>query len=167
MLTRKLREMKIKPAQTKLEIERVRNLFLEYETFLDADLCFQSFKEELASLPGKYSPPNGNLLIAVDGEKMVGCVAIRGLDENICEMKRLYVKPETRGTGIGRLLAQNIIKIAVELGYSLMRLDTLDRLTEAMNLYESLGFRRIEPYYENPIPGAVYWELELKRNGAG
>ncbi|MDY6879156.1 MAG: GNAT family N-acetyltransferase [Thermodesulfobacteriota bacterium] len=153
--------MRIKQAQTKIEIEEVRKLFREYEAFLDVDLCFQSFEEELAGLPGKYSRPSGDLLIGLDGERTVGCVAVRKLDDNVCEMKRLFVRPEARGTGLGRRLAQEIIMVARELGYSLMRLDTLDRLTEAMHLYEILGFRRRESYYKNPVPGVVYWELEL------
>lgn len=154
--------MRIKQAQTKTEIEEVRKLFLEYEAFLDIDLCFQSFEEELAGLPGKYSRPNGDLLIGLDGERIVGCVAVRKLEDGVCEMKRLFVKPEARGTGLGRQLAQEIILVAQKLGYSLMRLDTLDRLTEAMHLYEALGFQRTEPYYENPLVGVVYWELDLK-----
>ena len=154
--------MRIKQAQTKTEIEEVRKLFQEYEAFLNVDLCFQSFEDELASLPGRYSRPNGDLLIGLDGERAVGCVAIRKLDDGVCEMKRLFVRPIARGTGLGRRLAQEIIVIARELGYSLMRLDTLERLTEAMHLYETFGFRKIEPYYENPLPGVVYWELALR-----
>ncbi|MGD9162916.1 MAG: GNAT family N-acetyltransferase [Desulfobacteraceae bacterium] len=154
--------MKIKQAQTETELEEVRKLFLEYEVFLDVDLCFQSFKEEFASLPGKYSRPGGDLLIGLDGNRTVGCVAVRRLDDGVCEMKRLFVKPEARETGLGRQLVREIIGIARELGYSLMRLDTLDRLTEAMHLYETLGFQRTEPYYENPLPGVVYWEFDLK-----
>jgi len=118
-------------------------------------------------LPGKYSHPDGDLIVAVNGGKTVACVALRRLDNNICEMKRLYVKPENKGAGLGRALSQKIIKIAKELGYSFMRLDTLDRLTEAMYLYKTLGFKRIAPYYENPIAGAVYLELELKRKNTG
>ena len=157
--------MNIKHVQTKTEIEAVRKLFREYEAFLDVDLCFQSFEEELADLPGKYSRPSGDLLIGFDGKSVVGCVAVRKLDDGVCEMKRLYVRPEARGTGLGRRLAQEIIKISQELDYALMRLDTLDRLAEAMQLYESLGFRRTAPYYKNPLPGVVYWELDLKGRG--
>ena len=161
------KKMIIKQAQTKTEIEEVRKLFREYETFLDVDLCFQSFKEEIACLPGKYSRPSGDLLVGLDGKRTVGCVAVRKLDDGVCEMKRLFVRPEARGKGLGRRLAQEIIVVARELGYSLMRLDTLDRLTEAMHLYETLGFRRTEPYYENPLSGVVYWELELNEERAG
>ena len=155
--------MEIRQALTKTEIEDVRGLFREYESFLDVDLCFQSFEEELAGLPGKYTPPGGGLLIAVDGERTVGTVAIRRLSPEICEMKRLYVKPEARGMGLGRALSRQIVETAKEIGYSKMRLDTLDKLTSALRLYTSMGFKKIRPYYENPIPGAVYLELDLNR----
>jgi GNAT superfamily N-acetyltransferase len=154
--------MRIKQAQTKKEIEDARKLFREYEAFLDVDLCFQGFQEELDGLPGRYSRPSGDLLIGLDGERTVGCVAVRKLDEAACEMKRLFVRPEARGTGLGTKLAQEIIAVAQELGYNLMRLDTLDRLTEAMHIYKELGFRRTAPYYDNPLPGVVYWELALR-----
>ncbi len=159
--------MRLKQVQTKKEIEEVRSLFREYEAFLDVDLCFQSFEEELASLPGKYSRPNGDLFIGIDGEKTVGCVAVRKLADGVCEMKRLFVRPEARGKGLGRKLATEIIIAARELGYSLMRLDTLDKLTNAMHLYETLGFRKTAPYYENPLFGVVYWELELQEEKTG
>lgn len=159
--------MRIKHAQTPSEIAAVRRLFREYEAFLDVDLCFQGFEEELAGLPGKYAAPSGGLLIALDGENAVGCVAVRRLEGGVCEMKRLFVRPEVRGKGLGRQLAQDIIAVAHDLGYTRMRLDTLDRLTEAMHLYESLGFRRTAPYYENPLPGVAYWELALTQEKAG
>jgi putative acetyltransferase len=154
-------EMKIKRAESLSEIDEVRRLFREYEAFLGADLSFQNFENELASLPGKYAPPRGALLIGLAERDVAGCVALRELSYGVCEMKRLFVRPESRGTGLGRLLAQEIIAVARDLGYSLMRLDTLDRLRDAMQLYETLGFRRTDPYYENPLPGAVYWELDL------
>ncbi|MDY6966247.1 MAG: GNAT family N-acetyltransferase [Halobacteriota archaeon] len=159
--------MRIKQAETTDEIDKVRQLFREYEAYLGVNLCFQNFEEELASLPGKYAPPGGALLIGLDGERTVGCVAIRKLDDGICEMKRLFVRPEARGTGLGRQLAQEIIIVAQQLGYSLMRLDTLDRLSEAMLLYENFGFRRIKSYYENPLPGVVFLELELNKKMNG
>lgn len=153
--------MKIKQAQTKTDIEEVRNLFREYETALNVDLCFQSFKEELDNLPGKYSPPYGDLLLALNNERAIGCVAVRRLNNDECEMKRLYIRPEARGFGLGRRLAQEIIMIARKLGYSIMRLDTLEKLTEAMCLYKALGFQKTEPYYENPLPDVVFWKLNL------
>ena len=151
----------IRCAQSPAEIDEVRLLFREYERFLGVDLCFQSFEEELAQLPGKYAPPSGGLLIGVMDGVLQGCVAVRGLDEEVCEMKRLFVRPQARGTGMGRRLAEEIIALARGLGYRLMRLDTLERLVEAMQLYQSLGFQRRAPYYANPLPGVVYLELAL------
>jgi ribosomal protein S18 acetylase RimI-like enzyme len=153
--------MKTQQVQTEAEIDMIRSLFREYEAFLNVDLCFQGFEKELARLPGKYSPPDGALLLGLIGDEAVGCVALRKIDEGVCEMKRLYVNPTARGTGLGRKLVDDIIAIARARGYALMRLDTLDTLTEAMNLYQRLGFRQIAPYYENPLPGAIYWELTL------
>ena len=159
--------LKIKQAQTPAEIEEVRRLFREYEAFLDVDLCFQGFEEELAGLPGKYASPGGALLIGICEDRTVGCVALRELEDGVCEMKRLFVRPEARGTGLGRQLAHEIVRFARELGYSLMRLDTLDKLNEAMRLYEKLGFRRTKPYYQNPLPGVVFWELNLDKERTG
>ncbi|MHC4398832.1 MAG: GNAT family N-acetyltransferase [Planctomycetota bacterium] len=159
--------MKIIPAESPGEIEEVRRLFREYEAFLGVDLCFQRFEEELAGLPGKYAPPGGALMIGSTEDKVVGCVAIRELGDGVCEMKRLFVRPEFRGRGFGRKLASGAVNVARQIGYSLMRLDTLDRLTEAIRLYKSLGFRQTEPYYENPLPGVVYWELDLKTTRTG
>jgi ribosomal protein S18 acetylase RimI-like enzyme len=157
--------MEIKRAQTDNEMAEVRRLFRAYESALGVDLTFQGFDQELASLPGKYAPPTGDLLVGRMQGRILGCVAVRRLEDDICEMKRLYVRPEGRGAGLGRRLAQRIIVAARSLGYASMRLDTLDRLTGAMRLYESLGFRRIDPYYGNPLPGVVYWELDLKPAG--
>ncbi len=153
--------MNIRQARTANEIEIVGQLFREYEAFLGVDLDFQSFEEELAGLPGKYQCPDGELLIGQEGNQVLGCVALRRLDEHSCEMKRLYVRPEGRGTGLGRQLAEAIIASARDLGYATMRLDTLGRLSEAMQLYESLGFRKTEAYYDNPLSGVVYWALDL------
>jgi len=154
--------MKIKRVETPDEIEAVRSLFREYEDYLDVDLCFQNFEEELAGLPGKYAPPDGLLLLAWEGSEAAGCGALRKLGEDTCEMKRLYVKPQFRGQGLGIALAKRLIDGAADLGYATMLLDTLDKLTEAMKIYESLGFVRTGPYYQNPLAGAVYWKLILR-----
>jgi putative acetyltransferase len=148
-------------AKNSNQIEDVRHLFREYEQFLSLDLSFQNFEDELAGLPWQYSPPDGALLIAIAAKQLVGCVALRKLADGVCEMKRLFVRPPYRGHGFGRLLADRIVKEAFALGYKIMRLDTLDRLKETMKLYESLGFRRRSPYYDNPLPGVIYWELDL------
>jgi GNAT superfamily N-acetyltransferase len=147
-------------AETPSHLEAARLLFREYERFLAVDLCFQNFKAELAELPGKYAPSQGGaLLLAMEGNQAAGCVALRGLEPVICEMKRLFVRPTHRGLGVGRRLAMRIIEEARTLGYERMRLDTLARLTEAVRLYRSLGFVEISAYYSNPLPGVVYWEL--------
>jgi putative acetyltransferase len=159
--------VKIKAAQSPDEIEEVRHLFWEYEIFLGEDLSFQGFEDELAALPGKYAPPTGALFIAVNGEGTAGCVALRKLEDAVCEMKRLFVRPQFRGRGLGRQLAVRIVDQAIRLGYSMMLLDTLDRLEKAMKLYESLGFVRTEPYYHNPLPGVVYWKLDLGGRPSG
>jgi len=153
--------MKIKLAVTPDEIEAVRRLFLEYEAYLDVDLCFQRFSEELDGLPGKYAPPEGMLLLAWDGRESAGCGALRKFGHGSCEMKRLYVKPKYRGLGLGTTLARRLIDGAVHIGYSTMLLDTLDRLKAAMKIYESLGFVRTDPYYQNPLTDVVYWKLDL------
>ncbi len=143
------------------QLGHIRQLFREYATFLGFDLAFQGFDEELAGLPGEYSPPAGRLLLAIHEGKVAGCVAVREIEGRICEMKRLYVRPEFRGMGIGRALATAAVHEAKRAGYSRMRLDTVPALAEAIALYRSLGFREIEPYRYNPIEGATFWELEL------
>ncbi len=143
------------------DVAAVRGLFLEYQAALGVDLCFQGFDHELAGLPGDYAPPRGRLLVArVDGEA-VACVALRPLGTGACEMKRLYVRPSRRGLGLGRALAEAVIDEARRAGYEWMRLDTLPSMSQAAALYERLGFRDIEPYYENPVPGARFLQLEL------
>ena len=139
----------------------IRELFREYADSIEVDLCFQSFDRELAELPGKYAPPAGRLLLAEVGHQPAGCVALRSLETSTAEMKRLYVRPEFRGQRIGRALATEIIVAARELGYERMRLDTLATMSEAIGLYESLGFQRIPPYYHNPSTLAVFFELKL------
>jgi len=156
--------MRIIQVHTTSDIEAVRTLFREYERFLGVDLCFQGFEEELATLPGRYAPPQGRLLLAQVGEQAAGCVALRPLQEaGVCEMKRLFIRPAYRGQGLGLMLAQRIIHAAITVGYTVMRLDTLDTLERAMQLYETLGFRRCAPYYANPLPGVVYWERALSK----
>jgi ribosomal protein S18 acetylase RimI-like enzyme len=142
-------------------IKTVRDLFEEYASSLCISLDFQDFDEELTKLPGVYSPPNGRLLIAYVKKHIVGCVALRKIDNSICEMKRLYVKPQYRGLKIGRSLTEKIIEHARQIGYSHMRLDTLPTMHEARSLYRSFGFVEIKPYRYNPIEGAVYMELKL------
>jgi putative acetyltransferase len=148
-------------ASTAEEIEQARNLFREYEQSLDTDLCFQGFEGELAELPGAYAPPRGRLLLAREGEILAGCGALRPLSEETCEMKRLYVRDEFRGHGVGKLLAETLIAEARSIGYEAMRLDTLPSMTAAIPLYRALGFREIPPYTVNPVPGALFMEKKL------
>jgi ribosomal protein S18 acetylase RimI-like enzyme len=144
-------------AATMEDLDEIRLMLREYAAWLEIDLCFQNFEEELAGLPGEYSPPRGRLLIAEGG----GCVAVRPIDDETCEMKRLYVRPEGRGLGLGRRLVLAIIKEARAIGYRRMRLDTMPKMGGAQRLYEALGFRDIEAYRYNPEPGARFLELEL------
>jgi ribosomal protein S18 acetylase RimI-like enzyme len=149
-------------AQTDAEIEAARVLFREYETWLDVDLCFQGFEKELAGLPGKYAPPAGRLFLATENEAVAGCVALRQVDEKISEMKRLFVREDFRGSGLGRKLIVRLIDEARNAGYERMRLDTLpERMPAALRLYEALGFREIEPYYDSPLGSTIFLELEL------
>jgi len=151
----------IKIVESAPEIEITRTLLQEYATSLGFDLCFQDFDKELADLPGQYSPPEGCLMLVLVGEEIAGCVALRKFGERICEMKRLYVRPQFRGRGFGRKLAMAIIEKAKEIGYRLIRLDTLDSMIEAIELYRSLGFVEINDYRFNPIEGACFFELRL------
>lgn len=148
-------------AKSQKELGHIRKLFLEYAESLNFNLCFQDFEKELKELPGEYAPPEGSLLLALYENKIAGCVALRKLSEGICEMKRLYVRPAYRGKGLGKKLAVKIIKEARKIGYKKMRLDTIPSMVEAIELYRSLGFKKIEPYRYNPIEGAIYMELKL------
>lgn len=137
----------------------MRQLFEEYAASLSFDLCFQNFQQELDGLPGDYAPPDGRLWLAIsDRGEAAGCVALRRLEQNIGEMKRLYVRPEHRGMGLGKRLAQKLLEEAGLIGYQRIRLDTTPEMAGAIRLYESLGFKRIAPYRPNPIEGAIYME---------
>jgi putative acetyltransferase len=142
-------------------LDDARDLFVEYANAIAVDLCFQSFEQELATLPGRYAPPEGRLRVAFSGSAAAGCVALRNIGAGLCEMKRLYVRPQFRAQGLGRTLAESVITDARTIGYERMRLDTLASMAAAIALYESLGFARIPPYYDNPNAGAVFMELKL------
>jgi len=144
------------------DMATVRDLFLEYAAWLDFDLCFQGFDQELASLPGKYAPPGGGLWLAHIEGALAGVVGLRPLDEEAAELKRLWIRPGFRGHGLGRRLTETAIGAARSAGYRALRLDTIGGLmAEARALYESLGFREIPPYYDNPHPEVSYLELRL------
>jgi ribosomal protein S18 acetylase RimI-like enzyme len=149
-------------AASQEQLAQVRELFLEYAGSLGFSLCFQSFDQELAGLPGDYAPPQGRLLLAKYDGQLAGCVALHQIEDGICEMKRLYVRPQARGKRLGRALADYLIAEARQIGYRKMRLDTVEPvMKEAVAMYRRLGFREIPPYRENPIAGALYMELDL------
>ena len=144
------------------EVDDARTLFQEYASSLGINLCFQNFEKELAELPGDYAPPTGRLYLAVTNDGVAGCIALRKLGEGLCEMKRLYVRPAFRGTGLGRKLSERIIADARAIGYASMRLDTLPgKMDQAIVLYRSLGFKSIPSYYDNPYDDVAFMELEL------
>ncbi|KAI7198648.1 hypothetical protein KC343_g9568 [Hortaea werneckii] len=167
----------ISPAETQEDLNAIVQLFEAYALALGIELSFQDFASEVASLPGKYASPTGCLFLARDGAgRGVGCVGLRplpvneddgGNDDDVaaevtcCEMKRLYVDPNQRGSGLGRLLAERVVCEASRMGYQRMRLDTLPSMLSARALYKALGFREIEPYYRTPIDGTIFMELEL------
>jgi len=155
--------LSIREATSSSDVQVARKLFQEYAASLESSLCFQGFDQELAGLPGKYAPPAGRLLLAFQGEAAAGCVALRPLEQGICEMKRLFVRPEYRKGGVGRLLAERLIQEARQSGYQRMRLDSLPHMKPALQLYRELGFQSIAPYTINPVAGAVFLELQLER----
>jgi putative acetyltransferase len=155
----------ITTALSGVDLQQLRDLFTDYAQTLRIDLCFQNFENELANLPGDYDAPRGGLLIArVDGLP-AGCCALRALDgvdyANACEMKRLFVRPEFRGLGLGRKLVESTLETARLAAYDCVLLDTLDDMEAARALYEELGFEEIPPYYYNPIAGAHYLKADL------
>ena len=157
-----INSLDIQRAESQEQIASIRELFVEYVQSLGFSLCFESFDQELAALPGDYAPPDGRLLLATSNGDLAGCVALRKLEPEICEMKRLYVRPQFRGKGLGRELAEEIIAEARQLGYKKLRLDTFEAIMKtAVAMYRQLSFREIPSYRTNPIEGALYMELQL------
>lgn len=153
--------MIIREALDEEDIEAARALDVEYVESLGVDLGFQNFEKEIAEFPGEYAPPTGCLLVAREHDEAVGCVAVRKIDARVCEMKRLYVRPQFHGRGWGKHLALAAIEHARSLGYEKMRLDTLPTMRAAAALYRSLGFEQIEAYRYNPVEGSLFMELKL------
>jgi putative acetyltransferase len=148
--------------ETDAQVTVVRALIREYAAWIDVDLCFQEIDEEIDGLPGKYAAAHGGvLLLALSGTQPAGCIALRVLEAGVCEMKRLWVRDAFRGARLGELLARTILRRAADLGYAVIRLDTLAHMTHAQRLYAQLGFREIPAYYDNPIPGTIYLEKTL------
>lgn len=157
-----IREITIRDASSSTDIATLRQLFQEYAQSMGFTLCFQGFDKEMAGLPGDYAPPAGALLLASCGEEIAGCVALRALQPGICEMKRLYVRPRFRGKGAGLALMRSVMDKARQLGYTKMRLDTLEPLMkDAVTMYRKSGFREIPPYGPTPVAGALCMELDL------
>jgi ribosomal protein S18 acetylase RimI-like enzyme len=154
----------IAPVRTDNDLAATAALFVAYAASLDVDLSYQDFEVELATMPGLYAPPDGELMLAraLDG-KPVGCVALRPIASGRCEMKRLYVSPLARGRGLGKALAEAAIDAAERIGYREMRLDSLPSMADAQALYRKLGFDVVEPYYDSPVPGTVFMRRRLKR----
>jgi len=154
--------LQIVPAESTAHLDLVRELLLEYWENRNLSLYVFNFDQELAGLPGDYAPPDGGLFLAYYNGGISGCVALRKLEPDICEMKRLYLRPKFRGKGIGKFLAQFIIAEAKKMGYKRMRLDTIQsNMQEAIALYRQLGFNEIAAYRVNPIPGVIFMELVL------
>jgi putative acetyltransferase len=160
--TSALKDFAVVQAESPAQIAQARELFLEYAQSLGFSLCFQNFDQELASLPGDYAPPEGRLLLATYEGQLAGCVALHKIEGGICEMKRLYLRPQFRGKRLGRALADRIIAEARQIGYQRMRLDTVEPvMKDAVAMYRKIGFKEVPPYRANPITGALYMELQL------
>lgn len=143
------------------ELEEVRDIFREYAEFLQVDLCFQDFEKELQTLYQIYAPPQGCIILAKQNGQTIGCVALKPIGEDICEMKRLYVRSEARGMGLGKKLVQELIRFAKQCSFQSMKLDTVSKLEAAIALYRSMGFVETEPYVYNPLSDVLYFELKL------
>lgn len=154
--------IEIRQAESGEEIKQAQRLFREYEKWFGISLCFQNFDDEVANLPGKYAEPDGRLFLVYANEKLAGCIALRKIETGICEMKRLFVREDFRGSGIGRILIEKIIEEARKIGYEKMRLDTYPpKMGKAVSLYESFGFCEIPSYYNNPHENVLYMEKIL------
>ena len=157
--------IEILQAETPEQIEETRKLFREYETWLGLNICFQNFEEEVRDLPGKYAAPEGRLFLAFSGKKLAGCIALRKLEDGVCEMKRLFVRDGFRGQKIGIALIEKLIEEAQKIGYTKMRLDTYPpKMAKAVKLYESHGFYEIPPYYHNPYGETLFMESNLAKS---
>ena len=143
------------------ELEEVREIFIEYADFLKVDLCFQDFEKELQTLHEVYALPKGCIILAKEEKQVLGCIALKPIGEEICEMKRLYVRPEARGQSLGKQLVEELIDFAKKAEYKTMKLDTITSLKEAIKLYQSKGFIKTEPYVYNPLSDVLYFELTL------
>jgi len=154
--------LRITQATSHSDLDQARELFKEYEASLGISLCFQNFADELANLPGDYAPPRGRLLLARECDQLVGCIALRPVGPTTCEMKRLFLRPAYRSRGLGRVLVEAIIEEARKIGYTHMRLDTIsDRMGRAIEVYKSIGFVEIAPYYHSPVDTTKFMELDL------
>lgn len=153
--------MTVRPATAPADLPLVRELFREYAAGLGVDLCFRRFEEELAGLPGAYAPPAGRLLLARDGDRPAGCIALRPLGDGAAELKRLYVRPTFRGHGLGRRLAETALAEAAVAGHRRIYLHTLPTMVEAVRVYRALGFAAVEPFDPVPEPGVLYLGREL------
>lgn len=152
----------ILPVRSDEDLAVTKILIYEYTAWLDMDLNYQSFTTEMELFPGKYTPPTGELLLAKSSQgDPLGCVAVRGLSDSICEMKRLFVKDSAKGLGVGKALVQAIVDAARVLGYRSMRLDSLPKMGAALGLYHAMGFVQIDPYYESPFSETRFLELDL------